>query len=502
LSVSVVLLVFTTGTSHAAEWLVQPSVALRETYTDNLFLQPDALAQSDWVTQVIPEIAVSARGTGLKFTADFAPEITFYSQDLIDDEIYHRGHIYGTAEIAEKLLFIDAGANVDQYDVSVQGPIAGNSNINITGNRASVETFFASPYLVHQFGSSALAEARYTYSVWHSSDRPTFNNDTNTIDLKLANGSSFGRFSWGLDYTSSKIDYDNQPDFDARTGLATAGWSLIPSTRVFAQAGDENYQQTGPGGTAGQEDGGFRWAVGAKWAPSQRTNLTVSGGERFFGNTYFLELSHRTRLLVLRAGYNEDVTTSSTDFFGPGGAGTAEYLSSLYSSLIQDPVELQREVDTVIAQRQLPAGLRGPINFFSADPFLQKRFQASVAMQGVRNIIIATAYTESRQRLTGFNYQTGDLDNNTEINQAGGDLAWNLRVSARTIWNVNAGVQRLKYFPSGRQDDITNLEVGVTRWFEPKFSGSLAYQWSSDDSNDPAAGYTENQVIAQLLYRF
>ena len=53
----------------AARWDVVPSVFVRETYTDNITLAPGALKQSEWVTQLIPGIAVTATGARLRFDA-------------------------------------------------------------------------------------------------------------------------------------------------------------------------------------------------------------------------------------------------------------------------------------------------------------------------------------------------------------------------------------------------------------------------------------------------
>ena len=39
-----------------------PSLKLAETYTDNVFLSPEGSRQSDWITQIIPGISVTANG--------------------------------------------------------------------------------------------------------------------------------------------------------------------------------------------------------------------------------------------------------------------------------------------------------------------------------------------------------------------------------------------------------------------------------------------------------
>ena len=146
-----------------------PSLKLAETYTDNVFLSPDGLRQSDWITQVIPGISVTANGPRLRLDAAYAPEIVYHAQTEREDKVFHRGNAVGTLELADELLFLEAGARVDQYDVSLQGPLT-TSNVNITGNRATAATTYVSPYLLRDIGSAARAEARFTYSTWESDE--------------------------------------------------------------------------------------------------------------------------------------------------------------------------------------------------------------------------------------------------------------------------------------------------------------------------------------------
>ena len=100
-----------------------PSLKLAETYTDNVFLSPDALQQGDWITAIIPGISVTARGPRLRLDAFYAPEIVYHAQTEREDKLFHRGNAVGTVELADELLFLEAGARVDQYDVSLQGPL-------------------------------------------------------------------------------------------------------------------------------------------------------------------------------------------------------------------------------------------------------------------------------------------------------------------------------------------------------------------------------------------
>ena len=58
---------------------------------------------------------MTAAGTGLAFKAFYAPEVTYYAQNQADNQVFQRGNAFAVAELADNLLFIDAGAKVDQY---------------------------------------------------------------------------------------------------------------------------------------------------------------------------------------------------------------------------------------------------------------------------------------------------------------------------------------------------------------------------------------------------
>lgn len=484
----------------AAQWDIAPALNVRGTYTDNFALDPDVLKQTEWVTQVIPEITMDAVGSGMRFNLFYAPEITRYARDQGDDTTFHRGSAIGTAELADDLFYIDAGATVDQYNVSLSGPLTDN-NVNVTGNRATVGTFYASPYLVHRFGSTAEVRARYTYSVWNSDDQSQFNNSANAIDLGLASGSSFRVLNWDLSYEKSSVDFEAQTDLDTELALATVRRPVAPTLAVLGQVGDENYERVIEGTSTGEADGGSRWGVGLEWVPSPRTRLAVAGGERFFGDAYFLDLSYRTRLLVLTAGYTQDITTSRTEFFTTGLTGVAGNLVTLNCTATSDPEECEQEVEQEVSARGLNAQGVGPVNFFSADPFLQKRLQASLTMQGVRNIVNVTVYGESREVLPGFNYESGDLASSDTVDQTGVSFGWSLPISGRLFWNLNMSYDR-NDFDSDRIDNRTIVTMGLTRQFQPKLSGSLFYQGQQNDSTEPLSSYTENAVTANLRMEF
>jgi uncharacterized protein (PEP-CTERM system associated) len=503
LSLSFALPAMMSFPASAAKWEIVPTLTLSETYTDNISLTADAAKQDEWITQLVPGISVTATGPQLRLNASYSPQLTYYAQEQRGNEVFHRLNATANAELAEQLLFLDAGATVDQYNVSLQGPLT-TSNVNTSGNRSTANTFFVSPFLLREFGSAVRAEARYTYSFWRS-DAPASslsNSEGNRINLRLASGSAYKLLTWELAYSKETIDYEDvlEPDTDTEVVTANARRLITPSVALLARAGyeDYHYRVVGPGA------GGSAWGAGFEWAPTPRTALTTLAGERFYGNTYFLDFRHRTRLTAWSAGYSEDITSARSLFFLPATTSTSGYLNTLYSSRFPDPVAREKAVEEFIARAGLPQNLSDPTNFYTSELFLLKRWHASLGLLGVRNTLIANIFKDTREALPGNLALTsqGDFTVSDEIRQTGGSLAWNHRLSGRSALNVRGTYTRIEFPETGQIDKRAEGEVSLSRQLQPRLSGSLAYRRLDNDSNFAGSEYRENSVIASLQMRF
>jgi len=487
--------------ASAATWKFNAWLDGAETYTDNVALAPSSSKQSDWVTQVIPGISMDAVGPKLKFNLNYAPQILYYARDVQDkNDIYQNGSATLNWEVTDKLLFLDAGANVGQQNISLTGPIT-SSNVYTTGNRATVKTFYVSPYLLHDFGSEVRAELRYRYSATDSNRVGTSqDSNTNALRLRLASGPAHKDLTWGLDYNYGKTDYDSQlnPDLDSETLLGTARYGVTPTVGLLARGGYESYKR----GDLIPESSGWGWAVGGDWSPSPRTNLTAVTGRRFYGPYSNVNFRHRTRLLEFRAGYDQSVTTTTQQFFVPAVGSTSVYLDQLFANTIPDPVARQDAVNTVISQLGIPSSLNAPVNYYSNNLFVQKGLNGSIALRGVANTVIANLFTYRRQAIIGSTFLPGSTNPNNNTQQIGGSLSWSLQMTARDGLSVYGGYTRNDFKGTGRVDDLTNLGISYTRQFQKKFRGSLSYRRQEKDSTQGSSSYTENSITGSLSFTF
>jgi uncharacterized protein (PEP-CTERM system associated) len=150
----------------------------------------------------------------------------------------------------------------------------------------------------------------------------------------------------------------------------------------------------------------------------------------------------------------------------------------------------------------LPPSLGAPINFFSDQLFLQKRWLGSVGLQGSRNTLAASAFWELRELLRGTAPPVGDFAASESVRTSGASLAWGLRLGARNTWNLQAGYSRSEFLDSGQVDDFVTIQLGVSRQFQPRVSGALSYRLQNKESTQGGAEYTENAGVASLLVTF
>jgi len=479
----------------AAKWDVVPTLSLSETYTDNVSLAPGTAKHGDWITQVAPAISVAATGPRLRFNANYSPEVIYYARDHESNDIFQHLNATGNAVLADQFLFADFGADVAQHNISLQGPIT-NNNVNTTGNRATVASLFASPYVRHDIGSAVQAEVRYTYSVVNSSDDSTLSDSVaDRINLRLASTTTYNLLPWDINYARENINYDTGQDFDSEVATGHIRRLITPTVSLLGEAGYEHYSN----GQFAPASDGPSWAVGFDWAPSQVTRLTATVGQRFYGDAYALDFKHRTRLTTWSAGYHQSVTTTRSQFLIPSTTSTAGYLDTLFSTQFPDPVARKKAVDEFIARTGLPPSLAEPINIFTPQLFLQKTWNASAGLLGVRNVLIANVFKSTTEGLLGDvvlpeSANSGD--------QTGASVQWNWRMTSRNSWNTGVAYVHNEVPSTGQVDNITYVGMGLTRQIQPRLTGSLNYRRQQSTSNQSNLNYTENAVFATMSMRF
>ena len=119
--------------ASAQTWHFTPSVALQETLTSNVNLSPDA--QSDLVTQLTPQLAISEKGARTSLRGVISVPILLYVRTGAENNtVYPQVNLLGTVEGIERFFFLEGAVNVSQQFFTPFGAQS-QSLANATENR-------------------------------------------------------------------------------------------------------------------------------------------------------------------------------------------------------------------------------------------------------------------------------------------------------------------------------------------------------------------------------
>lgn len=196
------------------------------------------------------------------------------------------------------------------------------------GNLTEVATASVNPVLQHRFNDFE-AVAQYSYGrTWYLDEgkgQPTIGFVTDQDSTDQSAGASFGTADAGARLTG-RVFYDWQrSEFDTalpyeyeRAGL-DLGYQLARTLRFVGDVGKESDLDAST--TEGGLDSDF-WSAGLRYEPNERTSAEGRYGERFFGSSWSLAVSHQARMLEFTASYSEEPTVEtrrlSLGSFNPG----------------------------------------------------------------------------------------------------------------------------------------------------------------------------------------
>jgi uncharacterized protein (PEP-CTERM system associated) len=489
------------GQVHAADWKVSPGIGLRETYSDNIALTPDREARTELVTELIPRLDFSADSTRFKLKGYYALHYLNYQRDTSPSRTLHDANANAHADLLKDWLFFDGMVGISQQRISAFGAQSIDP-INTTGNRTEVRTYNLSPYLRHDFSGSAVGELRYTWQKTTSGDTNLLDGSTDRVFADFRSGPTWTRWAWNLTADHEKIGYSAAPDVELNRYTAGLRYALTPRLSLNTTLGyeDNNYI------VAGDDPAGAFWSVGASWTPSEVTSLSASAGHRYFGNTYSLAAQHRTTHAAWNLGYAEDVTTQNATSRSPS-IDTAAFLNQLWSASIPDATARQRVVDAFIRTSGLPSTLAGNIGGLSNRVYLQKSWQGSVALDGVRNTVVLRVFSMRREPLSAatgatFIVPTSAAGLDDDSRQTGAAATWSLRLSPRTTLDSGAEITRMRSFSTDRVDRIRNVRIGLSQQLGRRTTGMVEIHRQQRISSVSAFDYTENALSIFVSMQF
>ncbi|MGH8608565.1 MAG: TIGR03016 family PEP-CTERM system-associated outer membrane protein [Gammaproteobacteria bacterium] len=468
----------------AAEWTIQPLLEVAETYSDNIALAPSGLEEDDFVTEINPGLLL--RGAGRRLTLDLGYRLQniLFANNSDSNSTNHQLFANAAAELYREHLFLDASASVGQENFSDLGSRP-SDNLSLVGDRGNVITYSISPYWRQRLRDLAEAQVRFTYDDV-SGDNDDVSGSSAAVNASLTSGTRFGRWGWDLRYdrrdvsdevedvSGNAVDNDGGPDFATFDGEVS--YRLTRQLGIVAAGGFENNDFA----SVDQDTDGVTWRIGANWRPSRNTQLAAFYGDRFFGSTWGMDLTHRSRRTTWSASYGEELEQTRNLLLDR----SLFALADTPQELITNPIATDQVEEEELVQ------FSGNLPTFSNEVFLDKTFTAGVDIDFRRMTL----------SLRGFNTTREFQQSGAEEDQFGALAVLNRQLSRATTATVSLDWERIDFNdPSDRQDETGDFRIGILHQFGRYMSGIIDYRFLDRSSSEEESEFTENRIMGRLV---
>ena len=483
-------------------WRLQPSLSVDETYSDNINLAPAGSERWELVTNVSPALRLTRYGSRLKLDFGYQPQFLYYARGTNNSVVRNYLDANANATIVENLLFFDARAAVSQQNVSPFGSLAANS-VNGSANRAESRIYSLGPTLRSRFGNDLSYNLGYRYTGSSYNSNALGASHTSQVFGSVQSGTSFRDLGGGLTYNRSDQSYGGANRIIIENAGANLTYVLSPTIRLLAGAGyDRNRYPAAPG----QGLSGPSYFGGFDWNPTHHTRLSAQVGHRYFGPTANVVFNRTTARTSLSVSYSRDQTTSSATGLAMVASPQYVLVDQLLRTAIPDPVLRAQAVAGILTQAGLPT--YGTTGFLSNQLYLQKRFDVSLALLGLRNTVTLSAFRSESQVLSTLTTSFDVFNQASNFRQTGFTVSWSHKLGPRTSANLIAQKIHNQAIVGSGDTRQRILTASVSRQLQKNLSGALTYRNVRQDSASAGAGgffsgsYRENAVLGSLRLTF
>ncbi len=489
-------------------WFITPIFGTSETYSDNVNAAPAGQEKGDFVTTLSPGVSLVGRTARATLSANYVLEDYVYAENSNQSNLTQYLNSSLKTELVPRTFYVDAFASMAPTVQNNLGRITLNNFTNYGGNNADSMNYGVTPRLVHQFGNFATLNASTTFS------ESSINNQTgnqqnlagsgsnNNVNVSLASGRQFARFTWSLDYSAQSYNSGNsvlpgtfqsanQTQSTIEQTMLNLGYQATRHLRLIGSIGYENDQYQV---NQGQQQNGQTWSAGATYSLSPRTSLTGTYGHRPFGATKNFNFTHRFHRLSVNGSYQESLQT------------TSELLQQQQQQLFQNTGGLGNAGNTPFNPLSLinPA-LSNSNLLLTNQVFLSRTLRAEINYQYRANSYTMSVYRDEQDGTLG-------TPNGNAEKMTGTDFTWSRTMGKKLTGNLSVQIQNRtgnqQGFTAGptNGNQGTNLVLFVTPSLSYAFgrhvSGRLSYSYAENQSSLSSNSYQENMVVGSISYAY
>jgi len=409
----------------AQTWRFVPSVALDETLTNNVNLQPPNTATGDLVTVITPTLAIDERSARTTLRGTVAlPVALFAKTGALNNKAYPQANLLGNAEIYDKFFQVEGDVNVTQQYFNPFGAQPA-SLAYATDNRYTAAFYRVSPYLQGTTTGDVKYDLRNN-NVWTNlAGAPISAANSYTNEWIGSVTGPIRTYGWAVDGYWSDIKFtDQQPQIQG-LGRARLLWQPDPQLRLDVDGGYEDNR------FPFSEFQDAIYGAGVQWTPNERMRVVGNWEHRYFGASYLFTFENRTPLSVVSLQASRNTTSYPQQLFTlPPTGSVAALLFSIFATRIPDPLARLEFVEKFITEQGLPSSLSTAVPIYNQQISLQELATATFGLLGARNSVFVNFYYLRQEPITGSGQPLPPAlfpyNNNT---QSGATLSWSHRLT-------------------------------------------------------------------------
>lgn len=479
------------GLAAAQSLRVTPTFDTELTWTDNVDAEPNG--RDDFILELTPGISVTRSGGRMTGSLSARLRNLLYANDSDANTSFVSLNGSGTYEAIEDLLFIDASAGISRSNLSAFSGRGPGDTFSVNSNNET-RTWSITPRLESdlRFGEAGRGSIRYSSRGFSSSSGGLGNQRADTWDLSLSDPGGFRFLGWGIDYSRTDLDGGGRANSvqTEQTLRGTLFANISSQFRLRGIVGRESNDYEDGVETSSDIVGG-----GIDWYPTDRTAISATVEDRFFGRGYDLSFNHRMSRSVWFLSASRDTSSLARDL------GPAIVFDQGCFELVSDPAYRPEITDPVLRELLLLDCLSLTLLRTNA-AYVDRSVSGGFSLLGVRNTLSFSVTRSDRSNLSELSGLLPDDDflTSDRVRTTSATVSW-----SHSLTGTSSLVASLTRSRSEALDDATldtrrlTGTIGLSRTLGPRTQGGLRYRYQKAEGTN---AYTENAVTATVGMRF
>lgn len=486
----------TAGDATAIErnWKIQPTLSLELTHTDNVNLQA-VNPKSDYITRFSPGVRIEGKSARASAYVNFQLQRISYLDSNAQDRVQRSLNSAATVELVDDWLYVDLTGVITRQAISAFGaPASGSDSIN--ANVVEATNYQFSPYIKGKLLGNTDYLLRLDNSWYSAKNGPLQSTFVQAVQGSLSGATQLSRLDWGLDANAQQVEYSSSTQKNETQALrGSLTYKFDPQFRVKAIGGQETNDYVNFTKQTTSITG-----YGFEWAPTERTLLSWTQEDRYFGKGHRLTFTHRTPSTAWRISDSRDVVIQAPQSMLYSRGTYYELLNAQFQSAIPDDAERARYIDSLLQAMNVSPNANVLGGYMTPRATLDRNKEASVVWTGARNVITMSAQSLER---TAFGTGIGVPDDfsiyGPLIRQRGVNFNWSYKVTPTASLSFLGNKSRTTGQSSTQDTDRKLYSLILSNKLGAYTTGSIGVRRTEVSG---FVSYDENAILGTLMLLF